>query len=286
MKFTGVFLPIVTPFLNDKIDYVSYKNMIEHYVNTGISGIIPLGTTGEVPTLSDYEFQEMIEKTIEFVDGRLPVIAGVGGNYTKKVVGKVKIAEKYPLKGILSVCPYYNKPGQEGIYEHFKTIAEETNLDIIMYNIPYRTGINMENETIHRLAQIKNIAGLKDSCGDMKQTLSLLMNPPKDFSILTGEDILYYTTLTLGGQGGILASSHLQTEKFVDIYHKVQKNETLGALAIWKEIYPLIPLLFKEPNPTPIKYCLKKLGLLASDEVRLPLTTISESLKETLDSIL
>lgn len=285
MKFTGVFLPIVTPFLDDKIDYVSYKNMIEHYVNTGISGIIPLGTTGEVPTLSDYEFQEMIEKTIEFVDGRLPVIAGVGGNYTKKVVDKVKIAEKYPLKGILSVCPYYNKPGQEGIYEHFKTIAGETNLDIIMYNIPYRTGINMENETIHRLARLKNIAGLKDSCGDMKQTLALLMNPPKDFSILTGEDMLYYTTLTLGGQGGILASSHLQTEKFVDIYHKVQKNETLEALAIWKEIYPLIPLLFKEPNPTPTKYCLKKLGLLASDEVRLPLTTISESLKETLDAI-
>lgn len=286
MKLTGVWLPIITPFIDDKIDYVSYQRMIDHYTEKGISGIIPLGTTGEVPTLSDYEFEEMIEKTIEYNKNRLPIFAGVGGNYTKKVINKVKIAEKYNIQGILSVCPYYNRPNQEGIYEHFKAVSSETNLDIIMYNIPYRTGVNMENETIHKLAEIKNIAGLKDSSGDIKQTMALLMDPPKDFSILTGEDILFFTTLTLGGQGGILASSHLKTEKFVEVYNSLKNNNVNDAFKTWKELYEFIPLLFKEPNPAPIKYCLKELGLIESSEVRLPLTQISYQLKSKLDNFI
>jgi len=283
MQLTGVWLPIITPFQDDTIDYKSYKKLIDYYAGKGISGIIPLGTTGEIPTLSDYEFEEMIAKTEEFVDGRLPIYAGVGGNCTSKVINKVKLAEKYKIEGILSVCPYYNRPNQEGIYAHFKAVAEASPLNIIIYNIPYRTGTNIENETIHRLAEYKNIVGLKDSCGDIKQTMSLLLNPPKDFSILTGEDILFYLTLTLGGHGGILASSHLNTEDFVEVYNKVKNNDTEGALQIWKQLYEFIPLLFKEPNPAPIKYCLEKLGLIESSELRLPLTQISGELKEKLD---
>ncbi|MDF2611971.1 MAG: dapA4 [Lachnospiraceae bacterium] len=286
MQLKGVWLPIITPFKNDKIDYKSYKRLIDHYSDTGISGIIPLGTTGEIPTLSDYEFEEMIEMTMEFNNDRLPVYVGVGGNYTAQVIKKVKIAEYYDIQGILSVCPYYNRPNQEGIYSHFKSIAEETNLNIILYNIPYRTGVNIENETIHKLAELKNIVGLKDASGDIKQTMSLLMDPPKDFSILTGEDILFYLTLTMGGQGGILASSHLKTEQFVDVYNKIKGNDQEGALQIWKQLYNFIPLLFKEPNPSPIKYCLKELGLLDSPEVRLPLTQISEQLKQKLGNTL
>lgn len=286
MSISGVWLPIITPFVEDKIDFKSYKRMIDHYVNTGISGIIPLGTTGEIPVLDDYEFEEMIDKTLEYINGRLPVYVGVGGNYTAKVIKKVKVAKKYNIQGILSVCPYYNKPGQEGIYNHFKAIAEETDLNIIMYNIPYRTGVNMENETIFRLSEIKNIIGIKDSCGDIKQTMALLMNPPKDFSILTGEDILFYLTLTMGGQGGIMASAHLKTEQFVKVYEKVKENDHQGAYEIWKELYEFIPLLFKEPNPAPVKYCLNKLGLIDSPELRLPLTQISDCLKEKLDRTL
>ncbi len=286
MKLKGVWLPIITPFKNDKIDFKSYKKLIDHYLSKGISGIIPLGTTGEIPVLSDFEFEEMIEKTMEYVNGRLPVYVGIGGNYTANVIKKIKIAEYYDIHGILSVCPYYNKPGQDGIYEHFRTISEETFLNIVLYNIPYRTGVNIENETIYRLAELKNIIGLKDACGDIKQTMSLLMNPPKDFSILTGEDILFYSTLTLGGQGGILASSHIKTELFVDMYNKIQNNDLEGALQIWKRLYDFIPLLFKEPNPSPIKYCLKEQGLIESAEVRLPLTQISDSLKEKLDRTL
>lgn len=286
MQLTGVWLPIITPFKDDKIDYQSYKKMIDHYSNTGISGIIPLGTTGEVPVLNDYEFEEMIDKTIEYNKERLPIYVGVGGNYTAKVIDKVKIAQKYNIQGILSVCPYYNRPNQEGIFNHFKNIAEETDLNIVIYNIPYRTGTNIENETVHKLAEFKNIVGLKDACGDIKQTMALLMNPPKDLSILTGEDIFFLLTLTLGGQGGILASSHLKTELFVDVYNKVKENNIESALKIWKQLYEFIPLLFKEPNPAPIKYCLKELGLLDSDEVRLPLTQVSLELSKKLDRVI
>lgn len=285
MQPKGVWLPIITPFKDNKIDYKSYKNLIDYYVSKGISGIIPLGTTGEVPVLSDFEFEEMIENTMLYVNGRLPVFIGIGGNYTAQVIKKVKIAEYYDIQGILSVCPYYNKPGQDGIYAHFRSIAESTYLDIILYNIPYRTGVNMSIETVHKLAEIDNIVGLKDASGDIKTTLALLMNPPKNFSILTGEDILFYITLTLGGQGGILASSHLKTELFVDVYNKVKNNELDAALETWKKLYEFIPLLFAEPNPAPIKYCLYRLGLISSPEVRLPLTQISEQLEEKLDHI-
>lgn len=283
MQLTGVWLPIITPFKDNKIDFKSYKKLIDHYTGRGISGLIPLGTTGEIPVLSDYEFEEMIEKTMEFNKGRLPIYVGIGGNYTANVIKKVKIAEYYDIQGILSVCPYYNRPSQEGIYSHFKSIADETSLKIILYNIPYRTGVNIENETIYKLAEIKNIVGLKDASGDIKQTMALLMDPPKDFSILTGEDLLFYLTLAMGGQGGILASAHLNTELFVEVYKKMKENDQKTALSIWKELYDIIPLLFKEPNPSPIKYCLKEQGLIDSPEVRLPLTEISNQLKEKLN---
>lgn len=286
MQINGVWLPIVTPFKDNKIDYHSYKKLIHYYMDQGISGIIPLGTTGESPTLSDFEFEDMIEKTMDFTNNRLPVYIGVGGNCTTQVIKKVKIAEYYEIKGILSVCPYYNRPNQEGIYSHFKSIAEETPLNIIMYNIPYRTGVNMENETIYKLSEIKNIVGLKDCCGNIKQTAELLMNPPKDFSILTGEDLLFFLTLTMGGQGGILSSAHLKTETFVEVYHKIKDNDLEAALKLWKPLYDFIPLLFQEPNPAPVKYCLKELSLIDSSEVRLPLTSISAQLKDKLDRII
>lgn len=286
MQLTGVWLPIITPFKDNKIDYNSYERMIDYYTAKGISGLIPLGTTGEVPVLNDYEFEEMIEKTMEYNKNRLPIYIGVGGNYTAQVIKKVKIAEYYDINGILSVCPYYNRPNQEGIYNHFKNIADETHLDILLYNIPYRTGVNIENETVYKLSEIRNIVGIKDASGDIKQSMALLMHPPKDFSILTGEDILFYFTLTLGGQGGILAASHLHTELFVDLFKKIKDNDHNAAFQIWQKLYDLIPLLFKEPNPAPIKYCLKELGLIESAEVRLPLMQISDALKIQLNTFI
>lgn len=286
MKIKGVWLPIITPFYEEKIDFISYKGLIDHYIKQGISGIIPLGTTGESPVIEEDEYLELVEKTIEYVNNRVPIFIGIGGNYTRKVVAKVKLIEKYNIDGILSVCPYYNRPDQNGIYEHFRNIAENTALKIIVYNIPYRTGRNIENETIYSLAEIENIIGIKDSSGDIKQSMELLINKPEDFSVLTGEDILFYTTLVNGGDGGILASSHLFTSDFMDVYKFINNGEYKKAFVKWKRLYKVIPLLFKEPNPAPLKYCLEKLNLIRSLETRMPILRISNKLAKELDGVL
>jgi len=283
MKIEGVWLPVITPFLDDEVDFPSYKKLIDYYLKKGIAGIIPLGTTGESPAISDHEFERIIDKTVEYVNNSVPIFVGAGGNYTDKVIKTIKVVEKYPVAGILSVSPYYNRPDQRGIFEHFRKISESTRLDILVYNIPYRTGRNIENSTIHKLAGLKNIIGIKDSCGDIKQSMELLLNPPPDFSIVTGEDILYLSTLTLGGNGGILASAHLFTEDFVGIYKAIQDNDLKKAIEPWKKLSQVIPLLFAEPNPAPIKYYLKKIGLIQSAETRLPLVAISKELEEKLD---
>lgn len=286
MKVQGIYIPLITPFANDKVDFDSYKRMIDYYIGKGINGIIPLATTGEIPTISEYEYEQIIEKTMEYNNNRLLVFIGLGGNNTKEVINKLKIVEKYKVDGILSVCPYYNRPDQRGIYEHFLRISEATALDIVLYNIPYRTGRNIENDTIYKLAELKNIVGIKDSCGDIKQTTNLLLNPPKDFSIMTGEDIFFYTNLVYGGDGGIMASSHLRTDEFVEVYKAIKDNNHKVALDKWKELAKFIPMLFEEPNPAPIKYCLSKQGIINCDEVRLPLVEITDTLKNKLDKAL
>ncbi|UZW15151.1 4-hydroxy-tetrahydrodipicolinate synthase [Clostridium pasteurianum] len=288
MKIEGVLLPIITPFQNGQVDFESYKNMIEHYSNMDIAGFIPLGTTGETPTLSESEYESVLEKTVEYNEKKLPIYVGFGGNNTEKMAKDIKMFEKYHIKGILSVCPYYNRPDQRGIYEHFRRISQSTDLDIILYNIPYRTGRNIENDTIRRLAEFKNVVGIKDACGDFKQTTDLLLNRPEDsdFSILTGEDAFFYSTLMLGGDGGILASAHMDTEKYIEVYKRVRENNHLKAFEIWKEVANIIPLLFEEPNPAPIKYCLYKAGLIKSQEIRLPLMEISEVLAEKIDKVM
>jgi 4-hydroxy-tetrahydrodipicolinate synthase len=285
MAITGVLVPLITPFKEDKVDYVSYKRMVDFYLTKGVHGFVPLGTTGESPTVSELEYEEIIEKTIEYTNGAVPIYVGLGGNNTKKVVDKLKVAEKYKINGILSVSPYYSRPDQRGIFQHFKSISEATYLDIILYNIPYRTGRNIENTTIHKLAELRNIVGIKDSSGDIAQTTDLLLNRPKDFSILTGEDSLFYSTLSLGGDGGILASAHINTVGFIKVYNDIINNNNKAALETWKELYKFIPMLFQEPNPTPLKYCLKELGLIDSSEVRLPLVEITEDLQKKLNTV-
>lgn len=286
MAIKGVWLPIITPFKDDKFDVKSYERLIKHYIGEGIHGIMPLATTGETPTLTEKEYEEILSKTVEFVNGQVPIIVGLGGNNTRAVVEKLKILEKYDVQGILSVSPYYNRPDQRGIIEHFTKLSENTDKDIVLYNIPYRTGRNMTNETILKLAEKKNIVAIKDASGDFNQTLELLLNKPKDFSVLSGEDNLFYSSLTLGGDGGVIASAHVRTKDFVKVYNEVNNKNYEEALRIFKELSRFIPLMFKEPNPTPIKYLLGKYGLISSDEVRLPLVNITEELKKELDSIL
>ncbi|MCP4297918.1 MAG: 4-hydroxy-tetrahydrodipicolinate synthase [Proteobacteria bacterium] len=283
MSLTGVYLPIVTPFIGDKVDIPSYESLLTGYLEKGIAGVIPLGTTGESPVLSEYEVDKIVDKTIEVVDKKVPIYLGVGGNHTKKVIRTLRKLESLSINGVLSVCPYYNRPGQDGLFQHFRQIADNTNLEIIIYNIPYRTGVNLNNETLFRLAEFKNIVGVKDSCGDLQQSLELLREKPDKFSVMTGEDHQFYLTLVHGGDGGILASAHLNTEEYIAIDKLIRANNHQEALSKWQAIASLIPLLFKESNPAPLKYCLSKMGLITSSEVALPLTPISEGLKLQLD---
>ncbi len=285
MALNGVFLPIVTPFKDGEVDYNTYQSLIEHYLSCGISGIIPLGTTGEVPVLTDPEQEKIIDITVETVNSRVPILVGLGGNCTDHVIKRLTLVHKYPVDGILSVCPYYNRPGQKGLLSHFTKLSKATDLDILIYNIPYRTGVNMANDTLLKLAELKNIQGVKDSCGDIGQSLKLIADKPDNFSVLTGEDIMFFTNIAHGGDGGILASAHLGTQYFINAFHALKENDFTAALSNWKKVQTFIPWLFAEPNPAPLKQCLFNKGRIESPEVRLPLTGVSNSLKQTLESI-
>jgi len=283
---TGVWVPLVTPFKDGAVDLASYRRLIEHYIGKGVSGLFPLGTTGEAPTIDDDEEEAIVAETVDAVAGRVPVFVGVGGNATAKVIKAIKRLDRFEFSGIVSVCPYYNRPTQAGMYEHFTAIAEATERQVLIYNIPYRTSVNLANETLLRLAELSNIVGVKDSSGSITQSLDLLASRPAGFSVLTGEDVLFFPQLCSGADGGILASAHLATDRFVDIAHHVAANDHLGARAIWEPLQRFIPRLFEEANPMPIKHCLWRQGLIASPECRLPLTSVSLELGSILDRML
>jgi 4-hydroxy-tetrahydrodipicolinate synthase len=280
---SGVWLPIITPFHDGKVDFASYERLIDHYMGLGVSGIFPLGTTGESPTLDDDESEAIVARTVEIVAGRIPIFVGIGGNATAKVLKQMKRLDRYDFAGIVSVCPYYNRPGQDGLREHFTQIAAATDRQIAIYNIPYRTAVNLANDTLLRLAERPNIIGVKDSSGSLPQSLDLLRRRPSGFSVMTGEDNFYYTMLAHGGDGGILASAHLETRTFVEIYERMVANDHRGAHRLWSGIETLVPLLFREANPMPIKHCLWRQGLIRSPECRLPLTRVSPELAAELD---
>lgn len=281
----GLYLPIITPMVNNSIDYTSYVSLLNRYVEIGVDGVIPLGTTGESPTITDDEVMNLIDLTVSTVDNRCPIYFGFGGNYTDKMLHQLNRYEDVGIEGLLCSSPYYNRPSQQGIIEHFKAIADSTSLDIIMYNIPYRTGRNMDNDTILRLAELDNIVALKDASGDMKQTTDMLLNKPEGFSVLCGEDYHLFSSLALGGDGGILASAHLNTGKYLELIEAFELNDITKARELWKPLAQLIPLLFKEPNPAPIKHLLMNQGYIQSDCVRMPLMSISSSLRDELNQL-
>jgi 4-hydroxy-tetrahydrodipicolinate synthase len=283
-KISGLWLPLVTPFKDGAVDFSSYERLIEHYLAQGVDGLFPLGTTGESPTLDDNEIDELVEHTVGKVAGRVPVFVGVGGNATHKVEKALRRLERFAFEGVVSVCPYYNRPSQDGLIAHFRAIAAATDRDVLIYNIPYRTAVNLSNDSLLELADISNIVGVKDSSGSMAQSLELLARKPADFSVLTGEDALFFTMMANGADGGILAASHLLTAAFVEVGRRFAANDVAGARAAWAPLASFVPLLFAEANPMPIKHLLWRQGLIASPECRLPLTRISDALARRLDS--
>ena len=283
-KISGLWLPLVTPFKDGAVDFSSYERLIDHYLACGVDGLFPLGTTGEQPALDDDEIDELVERTVAQVAGRVPVFVGVGGNATHKVEKALGRLERFAFEGIVSVCPYYNRPSQDGLIAHFRRIAAATDRDVLIYNIPYRTAVNLLNDSLLELAQVPNIVGVKDSSGSIAQSLELLARKPVDFSVLTGEDALYFTMMANGADGGILAASHLMTAGFVEVGRRFAANDVAGARAAWAPLASFVPLLFAEANPMPIKYLLWRQGLIASPECRLPLTRISDALARRLDT--
>ena len=202
---------------------------------------------------------------------------------TAKVLKSLRRLERYPFQGILSVCPYYNRPSEAGIRQHFAHIAAATDRKILIYNIPYRTGVNLSNDTVLALSEVPNVVGIKDSCANLGQSLDLLRRRPTPFSVMTGEDALYYTMLAHRGNGGILASAHFQPEVFLRVYALMTANDHHAAHQAWSTVQNAVQLFFKEPNPAPLKYWLWRQGLIRSAECRLPLAAISTSLARELD---
>jgi 4-hydroxy-tetrahydrodipicolinate synthase len=246
---TGLWLPIITPFKDNAVDFKSYERLIEHYLALGVDGLFPLGTTGESPTLDEAEIDELVERTVATVAGRVPVFVGVGSNATGKVEKALKRLERHAFDGIVSVCPYYNRPSQDGLIAHFRAIAAATDRDVLIYNIPYRTAVNLSNDSLLELAEVPNIVGVKDSSGSIAQSLELLARRPKDFAVLTGEDALYFTTMANGGDGGILAASHLMTERFVEVGRRFAANDVAGARAAWAPLAPVRAAAVRRGQP-------------------------------------
>ncbi|SKA33999.1 4-hydroxy-tetrahydrodipicolinate synthase [Enhydrobacter aerosaccus] len=284
-RISGLWVPLVTPFKDGAVDFASYERLVAHYIACGADGLFPLGTTGESPTLDEDEVEALIERTLAIAAGRVPVFVGIGGNATRKVERTLERLRRLPFEGIVSVCPYYNRPSQDGLIAHFRAIAEATDRDVLIYNIPYRTAVNLSNDSLLELAKVPNIVGVKDSSGSIAQSLDLLARKPAGFSVLTGEDALYFTMMANGADGGILAASHLMTERFVEVGRCFAGNDLDGARRAWAPLASFVPLLFAEANPMPIKYCLWRQGLITSPECRLPLTRISETLAHRLDAL-
>jgi 4-hydroxy-tetrahydrodipicolinate synthase len=282
----GVWLPLITPFKDEAIDVASLRRLVEHYASKPVDGLIVGATTGEGLTLDDREIEQlvMLTATAQRDFGlRVPLLLGVCGSDTRKLTKWLARTADWPLDGYLIACPYYTRPSQAGLMLHFTALADSTARPIMIYNIPYRTGINLGNEAMLRLAERENIVGVKDCCGDTLQTVELLRKRPPGFAMLTGEDALFYGALVRGCDGGILASAHVATEAFAKVRQTMLAGDQLRASAQWRQLSDIPRLLFSEPSPAPLKYWLWRAGLIDSPEVRLPMTPITDDLAGQLD---
>jgi 4-hydroxy-tetrahydrodipicolinate synthase len=277
-RIAGLWLPLVTPFKDGRLDEGSLTRLVRHYAAEPIDGLILAATTGEGLTLDEDETERLVAVTAAELDGRLPVYLGLSGADTRKLAKALEHTARWPIGGYLIACPYYVRPPQEGLYRHFAALAGRTGKPIIVYNIPYRTGINLANATLLRLAALPNIVGVKDCCVDQAQSFDLLCARPPGFAVLTGEDALFYGALAHGADGGILAAAHVETRQFAAVRNALLAGHRDEALAQWSGLVDLPRLLFAEPSPAPIKHWLWRAGLIDSPEVRLPMTEVSEAL--------
>lgn len=286
MNFGNVLTAMVTPFdINNQINYNAVTTLIEHLLATGTEGIVVAGTTGESPTLSEEEKVNLFKHVIEVVDKRVPVIAGTGNNNTAASIELTKVAEEYGADGIMLVTPYYNRPSQKGLYEHFSAIAKETTLPVMLYNIPGRSVINMTPETTIRLSKIDNIVSTKEASGDFDAITKIIKHTKEDFTVYSGDDGTTLPILSLGGQGVVSVASHIIGNEMNDLVTSFKEGNTKKAAEIHQEVLPIIKGLFKVPSPAPVKAALKLTGLDVGG-VRLPLVDLSTEELNDLKEIL
>ena len=273
--FEGSFVAIVTPFKNGKIDAPALSGLIEFHIENGTNGIVPCGTTGESATLDHAEHEEVVRITVETCKGRIPVLAGTGANATHEAVELTQHAQKLGADGALLITPYYNKPTQEGLYQHFSTVAKETDLPIMLYNVPSRTAINMEPGTVARLSSIKNIVGIKEASGSLVQVSEIIDSCGPDFSVSSGEDALTWPILAIGGKGVISVTANLVPGKFAKLCQAAREGDVETAKALHYELLKLNEVMFIETNPIPVKAALALMGRI-ENEFRPPLCPPTE----------
>ena len=286
--FKGSNVALITPFKNNELDVDAYLKLIHFHLENGTNGLVPAGTTGESPTLNHKEHEKVIEICINEAKGKIPVIAGTGSNSTEEAVSLTKHAEKAGADGALVVTPYYNKPTQEGLYQHYKKINDNTNIPIIIYNIPSRCVIDMSVDTMARLFELKNIVGVKDATGDLNRLDQTIKKLGSEFIQLTGEDGLAFKFNQRGGVGIISVTANIAPKLCSDMqkYSKSDsENEIKEAEKIDQMLQPLHKSLFIESNPAPTKYAAKLLGL-CGDEIRLPLVNIKKETEEEVEKAL
>jgi 4-hydroxy-tetrahydrodipicolinate synthase len=279
--FTGAIVAIVTPFKNGCVDEEKFRELIEVQISSGTKGIVPCGTSGESSTLSHEEHDRVIKIAIDAAKKRVPVIAGTGSNSTEEALRLTKHAREAGADGALMVCPYYNRPTQEGLYQHFKFIAENVSIPVIPYNIPGRTGVNMLPETVARLSKISNVVGIKEASGSLKQMQDVINLCGDDFDVLSGDDFFTLPLLLIGGRGVISVISNVAPVEMADMIRFFEEGNLVRARQLHDKMVPLIDALFIETNPVPVKAALAMMGLI-DDEVRLPLCKMSETNHEKL----
>lgn len=288
LHLQGIWLPLITPFRSGALDEASVRRLLHHYRQQPVDGFILAATTGEGLTLDDEETERLVQVAQDALAEAgcvLPVLLGLSGSDTRKLTKTLVRTAAWPIDGYLIACPYYTRPSQEGLVRHFTALADAAAQQVLIYNIPYRTGVNLRNEAMLQLAAHANITGVKDCCADVAQTSDLLARRPADFAVLTGEDALFHTALTSGADGGILASAHVCTPSFANVRNKLLAGDFNASLAEWRELTKVPRLLFAEPSPAPIKYWLWREGLIDSPEVRLPMVGVSEELAGRIDEM-
>ncbi len=283
--FKGVLTALVTPFREGVFDPKAFADLVERQIDAGVDGVVPVGTTGEASTLSVAEHHRVVELCVEVVNARAKVIAGCGGNDTAKVIALVRHAKTVGADAALVVTPYYNRPSQEGLFRHYAAINEAVQLPLILYNVPSRTGLDMSNETVTRLAALPNVMGIKDATADMTRAGLMRLEVPDDFAMISGDDGSFLGYVACGGEGVISVTANVAPEAMVALWRAAESGDSKGALYWQDRLIRLHRGLFLDASPAPTKYALNRLNL-CTEEVRLPLAPCADAVRPQIDDAL